>query len=480
MNCPKTLFSTSLSGSVRTTEERIRNIFRHSKRRPPVLAVILAASCILLCGSLVSCQTKAGSSTPPASSTNQNDDEFTVYKYHDFSVAIPNQFLDQLIVNEGSPTRNGNEVIVTVHEKASVEAGKADGMEDGLGLLFNIVCFDRTEYEAILADDMGVGGITFFAKNEDTCFAWGKSTDVQLYRDNGVLSEDDFETWTTLSAMSTTVQREFISRNNLQPINSDELWNPQNSLLGLYHNLSAEQMEMIDGAISHPDATLTQNGVTISVKETFSDTAGLYVLYEVTVPEHLKLDNTVRWKINALFPPMPASSTMDSMTLNWSENKRTELIYAIYSSPFKSGKVELYCSDLGYFDSPEQTVPLVEGKWNLKWDFTYTNIGQTFDVDLPLVMNGTNNTITQVAISPISVCLYITGDNILESVQPTVTLKDGSQMNFTRQDSNTKFSYYQDYEDTSYTNQLYCRFNNVIDMDDIASIQIGDVVIPLE
>lgn len=228
---PKTAFSTALSGSARTTEERIRNIFRRSKRRPPVLAIILTTSCILLCGSLVSCQTVAGSSTPPASSTNQSDNEFTIYKYHDFSVAIPNQFLDQLIVNEGSPTRNGNEVIVTVHEKASVEAGKADGMEDGLGLLFNIVCFDRTEYESILADGMGVGGITFFAKNEDTYFAWGKATDVQLYRDNGVLTDEDFETWVTLSEMSTVVQHEFISRNNLQSITDDPLWNSLTSLV---------------------------------------------------------------------------------------------------------------------------------------------------------------------------------------------------------------------------------------------------------
>ena len=220
---PKTAFSTALSGSARTTEERIRNIFQRSKGRPPVLALILVATCILLCGSLVSCQ--AERDTPPAISTSQNDDEVTVYKYHDFSVAIPNQFLDQLIVNEGSPTRNGNEVIVTVHEKASVEAGKADGMEDGLGLLFNIVCFDRTEYESILADDMGVGGITFFAKNEDTYFAWGKATDVQLYRDNGVLTDEDFDTWVTLAEMSTVVQREFISRNNLNSIDTDELWN---------------------------------------------------------------------------------------------------------------------------------------------------------------------------------------------------------------------------------------------------------------
>ena len=53
---PRSPFSTSLSGSARETELRIRNIFQWKKKRPPVWLMALTALAILSCGSLVSCQ----------------------------------------------------------------------------------------------------------------------------------------------------------------------------------------------------------------------------------------------------------------------------------------------------------------------------------------------------------------------------------------------------------------------------------------
>ena len=60
---PRSPLSTRLSGSARETELRIRSIFQWKKMRPPLWLMILTALCILLCGSLVSCQAKAD---PPA------------------------------------------------------------------------------------------------------------------------------------------------------------------------------------------------------------------------------------------------------------------------------------------------------------------------------------------------------------------------------------------------------------------------------
>ncbi len=53
---PRTPFSTSLSGSAREIEIRIRNIFAGPKRRPSLPLMLLAAALCLLCGNLVSCQ----------------------------------------------------------------------------------------------------------------------------------------------------------------------------------------------------------------------------------------------------------------------------------------------------------------------------------------------------------------------------------------------------------------------------------------
>ena len=56
---PHTPFSTPLSGSAKETQTRIRNIFQFQKKRPPVLALALAAALALFCGGLVSCDVQA-------------------------------------------------------------------------------------------------------------------------------------------------------------------------------------------------------------------------------------------------------------------------------------------------------------------------------------------------------------------------------------------------------------------------------------
>ena len=56
---PRTPLSTPLSGSAKETQTRIRNIFQFQEKRPPVLALALAAALVLSCGGLVSCQNPA-------------------------------------------------------------------------------------------------------------------------------------------------------------------------------------------------------------------------------------------------------------------------------------------------------------------------------------------------------------------------------------------------------------------------------------
>lgn len=55
---PHTPFATRLSGSAKEIELRLRSIFQWKKKRPPVVFLILSAMAALLCGGLVSCETK--------------------------------------------------------------------------------------------------------------------------------------------------------------------------------------------------------------------------------------------------------------------------------------------------------------------------------------------------------------------------------------------------------------------------------------
>ncbi len=69
---PRSPFATRLSGSVKETELRIRNLFQGPKKRPPVPIMILTALLILSCGWLVSCQPRE--KVPPDSSSADSPD----------------------------------------------------------------------------------------------------------------------------------------------------------------------------------------------------------------------------------------------------------------------------------------------------------------------------------------------------------------------------------------------------------------------
>ena len=62
---PRTPFSTPLSGSVKETEIRIRNIMSGPKKRPPLPFLILVFSLCIFCGNIVSCQMAETEQTAP-------------------------------------------------------------------------------------------------------------------------------------------------------------------------------------------------------------------------------------------------------------------------------------------------------------------------------------------------------------------------------------------------------------------------------
>lgn len=258
-----------------------------------------------------------------------------------------------------------------------------------------------------------------------------------------------------------------------------------------YLNPSEEQMETLSGAVSAPNATLTKNGVTITVKQTLADSFGIYVLYEMTVPEEIELSDDITWRFSHLDVPTGQTDEACSIgsgstkILEQTGNKRTVLLHFQETAPFENGYIELELADLGYLTdvgTPEtKFVPLVEGKWDLKWEFSYVDTSKMVEVNKPVSINGSENTITKIIISPMSVCAYVKGDDILMSgVRPVVNFKDGSQIAYDVQSKNKSFSYYLIDEDNKiYANQLYYRFENIINRDDVASITIGDVTIPI-
>lgn len=266
-----------------------------------------------------------------------------------------------------------------------------------------------------------------------------------------------------------------------------------NEKLMEYLKPSEEQMETLNGAVNMPEATITQNGVTITVKQTLADSFGIYVLYEMTVPEGVELNDDIRWNLEVL--NVPTEKTGESVTvgsggseiLEQSGNKRTVLYHIQMTAPFKNGDIILTLRDLTHYTrngatGPIEITPVVKGEWELKWEFNFVDTSKVVEVNKPLSINGSEDTITKIVISPMSVCAFIKGDDILMSgVRPTVNFKDGSQIAYDVNSKGKSFGYYLiDEANMIYQNQLYYRFENIISMETVESITIGDVTIPIE
>ncbi len=263
-----------------------------------------------------------------------------------------------------------------------------------------------------------------------------------------------------------------------------------------YLNPSDEQMTALDGAADTPDATITKNGVTITVKQTLADSLGIYVIYEMTVPDDIELTDDIRWAQYILDIPLAQADeshtlgTTSATVLEQSAHKRTVLIYSQRTAPSENGSIRLQFKDLIDYSNTGVTnnvlaamsAPLIEDDWALEWDFSYVDTSKTIEVNKPLSINGSEDTITRVVVSPMSACVFVKGDDILGSARPVINFKDYSQITY--EDiglKNKSFMYYLADEDNMvYVNQLYYRFLNIINVEDVVSITVGDVTIPID
>ena len=106
---PRTPFSTPLSGSVRETEIRLRNIFSGPKKRPPALFLALVFAMCIFCGNLVSCQVKGAAPEAEAwvdySSTGEmpwdESVELQMEEYPGVAITIGNKLTELLGLTDG-------------------------------------------------------------------------------------------------------------------------------------------------------------------------------------------------------------------------------------------------------------------------------------------------------------------------------------------------------------------------------------------
>ena len=250
------------------------------------------------------------------------------------------------------------------------------------------------------------------------------------------------------------------------------------------------QMENLAGAADKPLASVTQNGVTVSVKQTLADSRGVYVLYEISVPDDLTLNDDIVFAHDSFHLPSEDARVgvvEAPKTLAQSAHARTVLRYGYMDGTISGQKLRLYFGNLGYYegsaaDGGFRFRPLIEGDWELEWDFDYTDTSERIGVGRAIDSWGKGGYITDIFLSPMSLFLYIEGNASGSGPAPVIRFKNGDAVKieglmFTAR-TNADGSVAGTGDRGVYT-FAYC-FERITDRSEIESVAIGDVILPID
>lgn len=269
-------------------------------------------------------------------------------------------------------------------------------------------------------------------------------------------------------------------------------------LVNLLHPTEKQQEELL-GSINTPLVSAEENGLKVEVKQTLADNHGIYVLYELTAPDWIELNDDMCFNTSLLkVKAAEGVGGTGEKIIAQSANKRTALIYhSAHSGNIENQNLALTLGNFGYWQSNEdyshnEFITLVEGEWNLEWMLNYVDTTKTIAVNKKVDVNGTNdNTITTIDISPMSVFITIEGDDLWTAFRPIIKFKDGNQIEIEAANNfNHSYSFYaladQITGNDDGSAKVYgaysigYRFDQITDISTIESIQIRDVIVKIK
>jgi hypothetical protein len=247
------------------------------------------------------------------------------------------------------------------------------------------------------------------------------------------------------------------------------------------------QMESLADAADNPLASVTQNGVTVSVKQTLADSRGVYVLYEINVPSYITLNDDIVFARSSFRVPSEDArfGVMEApKTLKQSAHARTALLYSYTDGTIANQKLRLHFGALGYYEGSADAddfhfLPLIEGDWVLEWDFSYKDTSRRIEVNREIEFKGRSGYVTDIFISPLSLFLYIEGGSQGPGWAPVIRFKNGDAVTIEGSMFTSQVN-----EDGSVAENrgvftfAYC-FDRVTDLSEIESVAIGDAIIPI-
>ncbi|MCL2838685.1 MAG: copper amine oxidase N-terminal domain-containing protein [Oscillospiraceae bacterium] len=266
--------------------------------------------------------------------------------------------------------------------------------------------------------------------------------------------------------------------------------------------------------------TATQNGLTMTVLQTIADRYNIYVVFEIVAECGYEFGEDVR--VTASFIPnrfregyqIGSLAGGGQTILDRSGNRITVLQFIHATAPFEEGTVTLDLWNIAYpcddlygpgmeviFGTPlggltvGATTELLVG---LEWDFTFADTTVTFEPNLAIPFAGQELTLAEISISPIAATLVLESYQIGNTPYITILLRDGSEVTFNALSTNAKFGG----TDITYLRRpeifegvpreeirylvfnpihrmvLSYRFDYIVTVEDIVSVNVGNATIP--
>lgn len=258
-----------------------------------------------------------------------------------------------------------------------------------------------------------------------------------------------------------------------------------------YLSPTATQMDVLGDASNAPQVTATDNGVTVSVLQTLTDQHGIYILYDVTVPDSVTLPEDVTWELSHLGMDTAAAGTGQvamgsggADVIARTDHTLTILQRDIWTDAITNDqKVSLTLQNLVRYDSTGDDIQqevLVPCQFDLTWTLHYTDSTTTFDVNQPVDITGSNhNVLTSISLSPMTLWITVTGDDVLGAIKPWITYHNGETFQITQEDRSASYLFLNDADQTGGTCSISYAFDRITDLSEIASITVGNVVVPI-
>lgn len=293
------------------------------------------------------------------------------------------------------------------------------------------------------------------------------------------------------------------------------------------------QMEMLGNMGSLIDKQVTDNGLTLHVKEAVGDSSAVNVLFDIIAPEGTVLDADY-YNFSSSFVDLPGSGAMGAGYYfeqlpdeNPADNKLTMMLCYSTDTNLSGNTMRFRFSDLMTLKSAEEidaieklpprdepgtpgdaydySKVIVSGNWEIEFPLNYTDASKTVKTDKTVQLFGGVCNIKEVRYSPLSATMVIQGSAIkkadetpesfgdtvginLESSsleeasgeaggfegttdnELTVTLKDGSTVATNGTGTST----------SNDKMTMTCQFSEIVDPADIASISYAGTTIDVQ